>query len=973
MGSVSRVVLVLVLVAGGTVAACGGGKSETAGVAAAITLVGDPNLTGVVGQELPAPVTVQVTDASGTPVQGQLVTFHVVSGGGSVFSGASITDADGIVQERWTLGTSTAEEQSLEARAVDNASGAPIVFATFTATALPDAPVALAVAAGDGQGVAAGAELADPIVVAVTDQYGNPAPDVEVTWTVADGGGAVADATSTTDALGQASTRWTLGDEALEQHVQAAAIGTSVEFVAHTTGGIAVAIVAVAGVGQAGFPGSAVVEVPTVRVQDSAGAPVPGVQVAFEVISGGGAITTTTTVTNAQGLADCGSWTLGDTPGENELAATAAVGSVTFTATGMLPTSMTKQAGDGQMAPTGTAVPVAPAVRVLHTYSTLAGVPVTFAITSGAGSVTTATSTTDEMGIATCGAWTLGPAVGLNTLTASAPGLPTVTFTAHAAVQASDMTVTAGVSPSGTVVDRSFVVWAQVTGTASVASVTGALGSQSVDFVYSTVRIGYSDIVAWHGTFSTSAAPYGPVEVVVTATSTLGHVGNAFVDVTNDWIPSVTVTLPLPEALGRPALDVAATCDDNDPDGCTVYVKAKEGATDVELAQEIAQNDCLAGAYGWTILASGTAPLAQSLDLSSFEGKIVNLCFVGQDATNSSSGVMRRVYVESSSHLSLVATVPGHVRDVADGKLLWVDAASSTLRLHDIAAETDEDVVTDADVFGYFWIAYLTPHGVLHAKWDTAVQQYAVFELRDGTTLSLGNCDVAPQVKGHYALLSRPSLVASTLVLRDLDAGTDTTVATNTAPASSSDLAANGDVVYYDATWGYVYRYHAGTTTQVSSDVVGVVADNPCGPLTDGANVAYVRQGASSYVVHLNDGAGEVTLATTACPALLTNGWMIYGYWTGSEGQVWRHGPSGEELPFSSSDPAYSELPRGLAPDGTVILDLGHASVRRYRAVPGSALEDIGSVFSVNWPGPLVYRGGQFLEVVGGSVLAIGP
>src|SRR6266550_702111 len=56
----------------------------------------------------------------------------VVSGGGSVFAGAAITGADGIVQERWTLGASG--PQRVEARAIDTQTGAKLTFAIFDAT-----------------------------------------------------------------------------------------------------------------------------------------------------------------------------------------------------------------------------------------------------------------------------------------------------------------------------------------------------------------------------------------------------------------------------------------------------------------------------------------------------------------------------------------------------------------------------------------------------------------------------------------------------------------------------------------------------------------------------------------------------------------------------------------------------------------------------------------------------------------------
>lgn len=94
------------------------------------------------------------------------------------------------------------------------------------------------------------------------------------------------------------------------------------------------------------------------------------------------------------------------------------------------------KAGDAQEAFAGSAVPVAPAVTVTEAGAgPVAGVPVTFQVTSGGGSVTPATPiNTDGQGTAAVTSWTLGTALGTNTLSASAAGVTgsPVVFTATA-------------------------------------------------------------------------------------------------------------------------------------------------------------------------------------------------------------------------------------------------------------------------------------------------------------------------------------------------------------------------------------------------------------------------------------------------------------------------------------------------------------------------------------------------------------
>ena len=185
-----------------------------------------------------------------------------------------------------------------------------------------------------------------------------------------------------------------------------------------------------------GVAGSAVSPSPSVIVRDENGEPAGGVAVSFAVVGGGGSVSAASAETDGSGVATV-SWTLGTTAGPNALSATTGtLTAVTFTATGTAgaAASLTKSAGDNQTAAPGTAVAVRPAVTVKDANGNpKSGVVVTFGVASGGGSVTGATATSNDAGVATVGSWTLGPGAGVNTLTASATGLPSVTFTATAA------------------------------------------------------------------------------------------------------------------------------------------------------------------------------------------------------------------------------------------------------------------------------------------------------------------------------------------------------------------------------------------------------------------------------------------------------------------------------------------------------------------------------------------------------------
>ncbi|MDB4917110.1 MAG: hypothetical protein JWM95_4754 [Gemmatimonadetes bacterium] len=200
--------------------------------------------------------------------------------------------------------------------------------------------------------------------------------------------------------------------------------------------GLPFSIAKSAGDNQSASGGAAVAVNPAVVVKDSAGNLLANVGVTFSVVSGGGSVTGGAATTNATGVATVGSWVLGTAGGTNTLSASVAgIAAVTFTATGTAtaPASMQVSAGDGQTSVAGTAVAVLPAVIVRKADGTpAAGVAVTFAVSAGGGTVSGAAQTTGANGIATVGSWTLGASAGLNSLTASASGLPSVVFSATA-------------------------------------------------------------------------------------------------------------------------------------------------------------------------------------------------------------------------------------------------------------------------------------------------------------------------------------------------------------------------------------------------------------------------------------------------------------------------------------------------------------------------------------------------------------
>lgn len=98
------------------------------------------------------------------------------------------------------------------------------------------------------------------------------------------------------------------------------------------------------------------------------------------------------------------------------------------------PASITIFAGNGQSGPTGSQLSDPLCTNVLDAAGNLiVGAVVSHVVATGGGHLAEPTSpATDASGIAISGLWTLGPAAGPQTVTASSPGAGSVTFTATA-------------------------------------------------------------------------------------------------------------------------------------------------------------------------------------------------------------------------------------------------------------------------------------------------------------------------------------------------------------------------------------------------------------------------------------------------------------------------------------------------------------------------------------------------------------
>jgi hypothetical protein len=187
------------------------------GPATAVVAISGDRQVGSVGRALPQPVVLRAMDANGNPIAGAILRLPPPPGrpGDSVV----VTDSSGRARVAWTLGQSAGLQRLTLRLSGDTAE------AEVTAVARPGKAAKIGFVGAPETGTG-GRALSKPLVVQVTDGYGNPLGGQTVIFKASSG--SVAPARGLTDAAGRASVRWTLGARAKRPELTASVSGTKI-------------------------------------------------------------------------------------------------------------------------------------------------------------------------------------------------------------------------------------------------------------------------------------------------------------------------------------------------------------------------------------------------------------------------------------------------------------------------------------------------------------------------------------------------------------------------------------------------------------------------------------------------------------------------------------------------------------------------------------------------------------------------
>ena len=287
-------------------------------------------------------------------------------------------------------------------------------------------PQKIRIVSGDNQQGLSGAVLTNPFIVEVRDQYDKPFQEVEVKFSVTGGGGTLSATTTATDNNGRAESTLTLGPNPGTNTVTVSVTGIQEKQTFNAEGiRIPETLDIVSGNDQEGLPGAALENPFVVEVRDRFENPFSGAQVTFAVTSGGGRLSVSTATTDSDGRAES-TLTLGPNPGANTVtvSVTGIQAQQTFNAEGIrIPLAFWIISGFDQKGLIGEALPKPIVVEVRdQSGEPLPGVQVIFSLSSGGGTLSVTSTTTDSDGRAES-ILTLGPDPGTNTVEVAVTGI----------------------------------------------------------------------------------------------------------------------------------------------------------------------------------------------------------------------------------------------------------------------------------------------------------------------------------------------------------------------------------------------------------------------------------------------------------------------------------------------------------------------------------------------------------------------
>ena len=348
----------------------------------------------------------------------------------------------------------------------------------------------------------------------------------------------------------------------------------------------------------------------------------------------------------------------------------------------------------------------------------------------------------------------------------------------------------------------------------------------------------YNTFYHWfEGTLSLDGLADGQKTLTVTARDAFGNSDSASEQITYDRIPDLTVYVPTDYSLANPFLHVHATVKDPPLNLCSIIVSGVSG-----------------------VVSHTGRDLDTVLDLSAYEGRLINVTFATQDQSGLRPGGQTfLVYVTNSSNLIPVLSVPRQMLGADSLHVLYADPEGVTVRKR---ADTTRTVFPLPEAHPVLIADGTGPDqrriGSLVGEGCLVTTAYGV-DLRQGAAWKHWDSPdwYIREERGPYICATVYDSLGAEAIR--IGPGVDSVVTIRNMSVPWIGLSKYGDVAFSRA--DRVYLLKNGTEKQLTTTPIG----NTPRLVTDGTNTLYLRDGDSLI---LNDGTKELTLRRGSGPPI---------------------------------------------------------------------------------------------------------
>jgi hypothetical protein len=485
-------------------------------------------------------------------------------------------------------------------------------------------------------------------------------------------------------------------------------------------------------------------------------------------------------------------------------------------------------------------------------------------------------------------------------------------------------------------------VQVRVTSTYQIEAVTAQVGTLSASL--QSVAVG-----TWSGHLELGSSPWGAQSLTVSARDVTGHTEEVHRGFTLDRPPAVTLTQPAWEKAVVSTVNVAASCQDDDPGGCS-------GNLEVQVTRYPTPDSTE------PVLASGAQAVSATLDLSTFADGVwwVVVRLRATDSSLTKAFSVRRIYVARPPRYQLVGEASYPLIDFDSERFLATrDAEEFILQQRATGALEHQLTLTEGVPDRELRVGALTPQGALFRGKDGRL-----YEWKGASLIDHGKSATGAQLR---------FLVQGPWIAIEDTLHNETTGQSWMPPYGILALSARGEVAsesHAQDSRG-VYGFKEGVLRKVGETSYEPSLNGYLRSIaTDGYHFVWVEKAGvrSDEVVYLAEGQTRTELTRGGSGfglypghILVNEGYVAYSKGALDQGQVFLRRLDGVELQLSFF--SQSAEPEALSPNGEVMLT---SNGRRYLGRREQLPFELGPAF-----GQLKFDQGEWYVLAGTGLFRV--